>query len=79
MIKRLVTLWCSPRISNSLLVPLFSNTAAAPRTYSSTTDKLQPRNRFELLQEFATSPVVVSNHSHCGDGGDRGDRGKTGP
>ena len=26
MIKRLVTLWCSPRISNSLLVPLLKKT-----------------------------------------------------
>ena len=53
---------------------LFSSTAAAPRIYSSTTDKLQPRNRVELLQVFATSPVVVSNLSRRGDGGDGGKR-----
>ena len=51
---------------------LFSNTAAAPRIYSTTTDKLKPRNRVELLQVLATSPVVVSNLSRRGDGGDGG-------
>ena len=51
---------------------LFSSTAAASRIYSSTKDKLQPRNRFELLQVFATSPVVVFNLSRRGDSGDGG-------
>ena len=58
---------------------LFSSTAAAPRIYSSTTDKLQSRNCFELLQVFATSAVVVSNvsnHSRCDDGSDGGDSRK---
>ena len=51
---------------------LFSSTAAAPQIYSSTTDKLQHRNRFELFQVFATSPVVASHLSRRGDGGDGG-------
>ena len=48
---------------------LFSSTASAPRIYSSTTDKSQPRNRFELLQEFVTTLVVVSNPLRRGNGG----------
>ena len=48
---------------------LFSTTAAAPRIYPSTADKVQPPNRFELLQVFATSPVVVFNLSCRGDDG----------
>ena len=55
---------------------LFSSTAAAPRIYSSTTDKLQTRNRFELLQEFVTTLVVISNLLRRGDGGDGSDGGK---
>ena len=51
---------------------LFSSTAAAPRIYSSTTDKLQPRDRFELLHVFVPSPVVVFNLSRRGDGSDGG-------
>ena len=55
---------------------LFSSTAAARRIYSSTTDNLQSRIRFELLQEFVTSLVVVSNLLCRGDGVDAGDGGK---
>ena len=51
---------------------LLSSTVAAPRIYSSTTDKLQPRKRFDLRQVFATSRVVVSILSRRGDGGDGG-------
>ena len=55
---------------------LFSSTAAAPRIYSSTTDKLQPRNRVKPLQDVATTPVFVSNLLRRGDGGDGGGGGK---
>ena len=51
---------------------LFSSAAAAPRIYSSTTDKLQSPNRVELLQVLSTSPVVVSNFLRRGDGGNGG-------
>ena len=51
---------------------LFSTTAAAPRIYSSTADKLQPGSRFDMRQMFATSPVVVFNLSRRGDDGDGG-------
>ena len=37
--------------------------------YSSTTNKLLPGNRFDPLQVFATSSVVVSNLSRRGDDG----------
>ena len=37
---------------------LSSTTAAAPRIYSSTADKLLPGSRFDMRQMFATSPVV---------------------
>ena len=53
---------------------LFSSTAAAPRIYCSTTVTLQPRNCFELLQVFATSPVAVFNLFCRGIGGDDGKR-----
>ena len=48
---------------------LFSTTAAAPRIYPSTADKLRPGSRFDRRQVFTTSPVVVFNLSRRGDGG----------
>ena len=51
---------------------LFSTTAAAPRIYPSTADKLLPGSRFEMRQMFATSPVVVFNLSRRGGDGDGG-------
>ena len=53
---------------------LFSTTAAAPRIYPSTTDKLLPGSRLDMRLAFATSPVVDFNLSRRGDDGD-GDGG----
>ena len=51
---------------------LFSTTAAAPRIYPSTADKLLPGNRFDMHQVLTISPVVAFNLSRRSDDGDGG-------
>ena len=51
---------------------LFSTTAAAPRIYHSTADKVLPGSRLDMRQGFTTSPVVVFNYSRRNNDGDGG-------
>ena len=63
---------CVQRARSRAVVVLFSTTAAAPRIYPSTADKLLPGSRFDMRQVFATSPVVVFKLSRRGEGGEGG-------
>ena len=49
---------------------LFSTTAAAPRIYPSTVDKLLPGSSFDMRQVLTTFPIVVFNLSRRSDDGD---------